>query len=61
MDTHGDKLAYRVDEAVKASGVGRTALYEAMAAGKLAYRKLGARTLILRADLERFLGGLVVG
>jgi excisionase family DNA binding protein len=58
--TDGDKLAYRIDEAVKATGVGRTKLYEAMAAGQIQARKFGNRTLILRRDLEQFLDSLKV-
>jgi excisionase family DNA binding protein len=50
-----DKLAYRVDEAVKASGLGRSFLYERMAEGKLRSVKVGGRRLILRSDLLDFL------
>ncbi|WKL56111.1 hypothetical protein Q1W73_10400 [Asticcacaulis sp. ZE23SCel15] len=41
-----DKLAYRIDEAVKASGLGRSFLYEKMAEGKLRSVKVGGRRLI---------------
>lgn len=57
MDAN-DKLAYRIDEATRASGIGRTKLYEAIKAGDLQPRKAGSRTLILREDLERFLRNL---
>jgi excisionase family DNA binding protein len=50
-----DKLAYRIDEAVKASGLGRSFLYEKMAEGKLRSVKVGGRRLILRSDLLDFL------
>ena len=56
MEDH--KLAYRIDEAVKASGIGRTKLYEAIAAGQITTRKCGNRTLILRRDLAQFLENL---
>jgi excisionase family DNA binding protein len=49
------KIAYRIDEAVKASGLGRTFLYERMATGELKSVKLGGRRLILHADLMAFL------
>ncbi|MCA1936971.1 MAG: excisionase family DNA-binding protein [Asticcacaulis sp.] len=49
------KLAYRIDEAVKASGLGRSFLYERMADGSLKSVKVGGRRLILRDDLMAFL------
>ena len=45
-------------EASIISGIGRTKLYEAIAAGKLTARKYGARTIVLREDLLRFLASL---
>ncbi|MDC7695587.1 helix-turn-helix domain-containing protein [Asticcacaulis sp. DXS10W] len=51
------KLAYRIDEAVKASGLGRSFLYERMADGSLKSVKIGGRRLIMRDDLLRFLCG----
>lgn len=49
------KLAYRIDEAVKASGLGRSFLYEQIAGGALKSFKVGGRRLIAHADLEAFL------
>jgi excisionase family DNA binding protein len=49
------KLACRIDEAVKASGLGRSFLYERMADGSLKSVKIGGRRLIMRDDLLRFL------
>lgn len=49
------KIAYRIDEAIKASGLGRTFLYERMASGELKSVKLGGRRLILHTDLVDFL------
>jgi excisionase family DNA binding protein len=40
------KLAFSVDEATHASGVGRTKLYEAIQLGHLQSIKIGARRLI---------------
>ena len=50
-----DKLAYRVQEAVQASGLGRSFLYEEIKTGALASFKAGGRRLILRTDLVAFL------
>lgn len=50
-----DKLAYRVDEAVKASGLSKATLYRLAAAGDLPMVKVLGRTLILAADLTALL------
>lgn len=55
-----EKLAYTVQEAVKATGVSKSALYEDVAAGKLELRKRGTRTLILADELRRYVGDLAV-
>lgn len=49
------KLAYTVDEAVKALGIGRSKLYEAIRAGDLRSIKAGGRTLIRAEALTAFL------
>jgi excisionase family DNA binding protein len=51
------KLAYSIDEAVKASGLGRSFLYERIAEGSLKSVKIGGRRLILQEDLVLFLRG----
>ena len=51
------KLAYRMDEAVQVSGLGRTFLYEYIGSGKLPSIKIGGRRLILHDDLLAFLKG----
>ena len=56
--TTPDKLAYSIDEVCAIAGVGRTYIYNAIAAGDLTARKAGRRTLILRSDLEAWLAGL---
>lgn len=58
MASDKDKLAYRIDEAVAATGIGKSKLYLEIAAGRLKIRKLGSRTLILKADLEAWLAAL---
>lgn len=50
-----DRLALKIRDAVAASGLGQTTLYEAMQRGELAFVKVGASRLIMRVDLERFL------
>jgi excisionase family DNA binding protein len=54
-----EKISYRIDEAVKASGLGRTFLYERIAAGDLKSVKVGGRRLILRTDLVDFITGVL--
>lgn len=50
-------LALTIPEAVRASGLPRSSLYEAMKRG-LPARKSGRRTLILVADLQAYLASL---
>ena len=50
-----DKLAYRIPEAVEATGLSRATLYRLADAGKLKLTKVCGRTLIRRAELERLL------
>ncbi len=52
------KLAYTIDEAVKAGAGGRTKIYEAIKAGELKARKRGKRTVILAPDLLQYLESL---
>ncbi len=53
-----EKLAYSIKEAVAAGAGSRTKLYESIAAGTLRARKRGRSTVILAADLARYLEGL---
>jgi excisionase family DNA binding protein len=48
-------IAMDIQTAVKLSGISRTILYEALKRGDLKAKKLGKRTLILRADLENYI------
>ena len=52
------KLAYSIEEFASASGLGRTRLYDAIAAGQLRARKFGKRTVILVDDGRAFLMNL---
>jgi excisionase family DNA binding protein len=49
-----------VPQACQVAGIGRTKIYEAIAAGELKARKYGKRRIILRDDLRAFLSGLPV-
>jgi excisionase family DNA binding protein len=50
-----EQLALTVSEACAAARVGRTVLYQAIASGVLVARKRGRRTLVLPADLKRWI------
>ncbi|MGH7046804.1 MAG: helix-turn-helix domain-containing protein [Stellaceae bacterium] len=56
IDDHVD--AYDVATVCRRASIGRTKLYEEIAAGRLRALKLGRRTLILRRDYDRWLAGL---
>jgi excisionase family DNA binding protein len=47
------KLAYRVDEACHALGIGRTSFYELVKSGELKVIRIAGRTLVPRSELER--------
>jgi excisionase family DNA binding protein len=49
-----DAFLYSIPRACSATSLGRTKLYEYIAAGKLRACKAGARTVIHRDELERF-------
>jgi len=49
------KLALSIPEAAAAAGIGRSLLYESMAAGELRFVKLGRRRLIRVAALDDWL------
>lgn len=50
-----EPVAYSINDAAAASGLGRTTVYGLLKAGMLKRVKIGARTVILRSDLEQFL------
>ncbi|MBA4308080.1 MAG: hypothetical protein C0429_15220 [Sphingopyxis sp.] len=51
-------ITVTIPDAVKATGISRSALYEALKRGDLIARKAGRRTLISFADLETYLASL---
>jgi excisionase family DNA binding protein len=50
-----EKLAYNMAEAAQALGIGKSTLYNRVAAGEVMARKLFGRTIIFREELERVL------
>jgi len=48
-------FAFRVNDACRAIGLGRTALYGLIAEGKLKPIKVAGRTLIPRSEIERLI------
>lgn len=53
-----ERLVYSVREAAEATGLGRSTLYEEIAAGRLVAHKRGTRTLIFARDLEAYAAAL---
>lgn len=53
-----DRIAFSVNEAAEAVGIGLTKLNEEIVSGRLVARKLGKRTLIAVADLENWFATL---
>ena len=51
-------ITVTVPDAVKATGMSRTSIYEALKRGDLSARKAGRRTLILFSDLQAYLASL---
>ena len=51
-------LAYRIGDACRVSGIGRTRLYALIAEGKIEARACGRRTLIPAESLKRYLANL---
>jgi len=52
------KPAYRIPEACAATGYKRSKLYQIIKEGKIAVKKDGSCTFILRSELERYLESL---
>lgn len=47
------KLAFRIDEACHALGIGRTSLYEMAKTGQIKFIRIAGRTLVPRSEIER--------
>lgn len=52
-----EPIALSIAGAVKASGLGKTTLYEAIANGRLETRKVGRKRLVLTRSLREFIEG----
>jgi excisionase family DNA binding protein len=52
------KISFTIEQAVKATGIGRTAIFAAIKSGRLVARKNGRRTLIASSDLQQFISNL---
>lgn len=52
------KLGLTIAETMRAVPIGRSSLYEEIAAGRLPAHKLGRRTLIMANDLQQWLDSL---
>jgi excisionase family DNA binding protein len=53
-----ERMAYRVSEAAEVLAISRSRFYELVAEGRIRTLKEGARTLVRRTELERYLDGL---
>ncbi|QIJ39592.1 helix-turn-helix domain-containing protein [Rhizobium ruizarguesonis] len=53
--------ALSVGEAIDYLNVGRTKIYAEMQSGRLPYRKIGRKTLILKAEADAYLQALPTG
>lgn len=53
-----DSAALSIAQTARFLGIGRSTLYMIIKEGQLPVRKLGKRTLVMRADLERFIATL---
>jgi excisionase family DNA binding protein len=51
-------LAYSVEETLRLLGICRPKLYQEINAGRIVARKLGRRTIILAAEVHRYLDAL---
>lgn len=51
-------IAVTIPDAVKATGMSRTSIYEALKRGDISARKAGRRTLISFSDLQAYLASL---
>ena len=49
------KLAYAIAEIPHVAPIGRSKLFEEIAAGRLRVRRVGRRTIVLAKDLEEYL------
>ena len=58
MQTETQNAAFTIPEFLQWSRLGRTKVYQLIADGELKSKKVGRKTLILRADAEAWLNNL---
>lgn len=57
--SEGEPLAYSVKEAcLRLGGIGRSTFYRMVDKGDIAVRKLGSRTVVMAAEIRRYLNSL---
>ena len=58
LQLNGERLSHSPNDAAKILGIGRSTIFNLLARGELTALKLGTRTLITTAELERYLASL---
>jgi excisionase family DNA binding protein len=58
MSNPNNSLALSVKDACELAGIGPNKFYDAIRDGHLKARKIGRKTVVLRADLEKYLDAL---
>lgn len=53
-------LAYRINVAAEMIGIGKSKMWEIIAAKRVPTRKIDGATIVLRSDLEEFLASLPI-
>jgi excisionase family DNA binding protein len=53
-----DQLLYTISQTCRVAAIGRTKLYELIARGEIPIRKVGKKTLVAAADLQRWVDQL---
>ena len=52
------KLTLTIPEVISVTGIGRTKIYELINSGEIPAKKIGIKTVVLKADLDQFLNSL---
>lgn len=52
------RAAYSVNDALQAMSIGRTLFYREVAAGRIVAKKVGRKTIVPTASIERWLNSL---
>lgn len=58
MNTQLEKVAYTVPEFLSVYGIGRTKFYDLVKKGQLPIKKVGKRSLVIKADADAWLNSL---